>query len=1201
MHKIGLIIDNINKGTAQSTWQSFAKTALSKNNNLFIFPGGRLNAQTDSDYLRNRIYSLVNINNLDGLICWSSSIKGTISTEELEQFHAGFDPLPYVTLTHKILDRPLVEFDNRAGMKQLISHSINVHGARKIAFIRAPDSHPYAQARFKGYLDALKEANIPLEQDCPLITDPFGWNDGDAAAAQLLEDRKLVPGKDFDTLVGASDIMILNAMKFFSECGYYVPADYHALGFNNSVESRITECPLSTVNAPFSDLGIESFRTLNKLLINRKNGLDNIPVDDVFLVAEPVIRESCGCSYTRYAPAKSSDLSNPESCEVPVSQERVELLTKLAADFLKLDAKVTKAVLTPLVKTLYKITPKDNSQVLSPGCTGIFFSRLEKALNLFFSAHQDPELLLRLLKNISDSGLVSLSLFKDMEPAILRTIFRVRERFAFNSQYEIEGRNSVMNSLKCELMGTRDRDSLMQSLAQYLPEVGITTVGLALYADEITSIWVGSFFPEPAVRSGNTRASARTSRSISISPVKEHFFPGELLFPDFLKHQFSQGIFIVQPLFLDKSSLGYIVHNVSDHDSILFEELRSVISYALKGIYLFEEAELAKQRMQESDENSRVMRVQKETAQAASEAKSLFLANVSHEIRTPMNAVLGMAELLLSENLNDRQKQYAEDIKTSAMSLLDIVNEILDLSKIQSGKMNLVPIHYDFWALINNISSMVNSLIKEKNISFSTEILGEMPKYLYGDDVRLRQILLNILSNAVKFTEAGYVHLLLDAANDNLRFSIKDTGRGMRKEDVPALFEAFKQFEAEKNRGLKGTGLGLSITKTLVEMMNGYIEVESVYGQGTTVHVVIPKTPGDETKVLRTGTDERVVCPPDTKILVVDDNAINLNVISGLLRLCDLAPVTASSGSEAIEMIRRDRYDVVFMDHMMPEMCGVEATRIIRDMGTKVPIIALTANAVINAKEMLLAAGMDDYLSKPIIRDELNKMLLKWIPSSQLISGHILKSVDGNFESEEQNEFWNKIKNIEGLSIEIGMERVSGQMNLYENTLKLMANGTEKCLNNLNDFLAANNMHDFAIEAHSIKTSLANIGIMELSARAHELEISAGRQDYSSCASAIKPFSDAMQSLSNKLKDAFSEYHQNNEVIISQELASLLARMKDAILRMEYIEINEEIKNLETIELSGNMEHRVEEIKDAVMIMDYDEAAEMIQNLLHDS
>ncbi|MCL2320458.1 MAG: ATP-binding protein, partial [Treponema sp.] len=871
---VGLVIANIETGWALNVWPSFISTAINLGKNLFIFPGGRLNCTINSEYLRNPIYSLVNAGNLDGLIIWSSSIKFTESNEDFEHFHKRFDPLPYVTLASKIPGHPCVEFDSYIGLKQLITHSINVHGARKLAFIRGPEFHPYAQLRLKGFRDALEEAGLPVLRDDPLVTDPFNWDDGKKAAAQLFEERKLIPGKDFDTLIGCSDLMTLSAADYFSAQGYHMPADYHALGFDNSVESRITECPLSTVQAPFEELSIESFKQLFRIL-NQHGGN---PAGDIFLPSKPIIRESCGCMDSYYEP---DEFTRPAAARPELPAE--EVLTAMVADYLSLDAKMTKIIAAPLIRAWADISPEDVSSGSTPVSIETFFRRFEKAMLRFCKSERDRELLLNLLKKFLRSGIVQESLKRKMEPALLWMILKNRERQIIQDRYKKDRWNRTLNSLKYELLGTRDRISLVQSLARHLPRIGIDTAGLVLYRDDATSLWVGSFSPS------------------GISTVQEQPFPRQRLFPESLAEDFSRGIFLIQPLFIDDRSLGYFIHTIQGDDGVMFEELRSTISYALKGISLFEEVVRANQKIMEAGEQSRVLLLQKEAAQAASEAKTQFLAKVSHEIRTPMNAVMGMAELLLAENLNKRQRRYVNDIKISSVALLNIINQILDLSKIQSGKMNLTPIHYDFAALTDNISSMMRFLIKNKDIAFQAEMRGDVPKYLYGDDVRLRQILLNLLNNAVKFTKAGYVHLVITVTDTEIHFTVSDTGIGIREKDLPTLFEPFVQADEMKNREIKGTGLGLSITKALVEMMNGRIDVESEYGTGTTFHVAIPKIPGDKGKVHHAGPGERIVCSPDTKILVVDDNTINLNVVSGLLQLCNVSAFAATSGRQALE------------------------------------------------------------------------------------------------------------------------------------------------------------------------------------------------------------------------------------------------------------------------------------------------------------
>ena len=267
-------------------------------------------------------------------------------------------------------------------------------------------------------------------------------------------------------------------------------------------------------------------------------------------------------------------------------------------------------------------------------------------------------------------------------------------------------------------------------------------------------------------------------------------------------------------------------------------------------------------------------------------------------------------------------------------------------------------------------------------------------------------------------------------------------------------------------------------------------------------------------------------------------------------------------------------------------------------MGIDTPVIALTANAVNSAKEMLLAAGMDDFISKPIVKEALNEILIKWVPTSRMVHTETENAENFNTGSSEHSEFWDRINRIEDISMKIGLERVSGQVGVYETALKLLIKEIEKCVRNLNAFLASGDMNNFKIEAHSMKTSLANLGAMDLSSKAYELEIASGKEDAAFCASALPPFGEALVNLGAKVKEAFSEVQQTNDAAIPPELKPILTRMKDAFGSMEFIEINNEMQNLENMEMDEGLKYEIEEIKDAVIVMDYDNATEMIQKLL---
>ncbi len=702
-------------------------------------------------------------------------------------------------------------------------------------------------------------------------------------------------------------------------------------------------------------------------------------------------------------------------------------------------------------------------------------------------------------------------------------------------------------------------------------------------------------------------------------------------------------------------------------------------------------------------ENYNMMEQLKEAnlrAEEANESKSNFLSNMSHEIRTPMNAIVGMTEILLRSDMSEQDRGYLMNIKNSGASLLTIINDILDFSKIESGKLDIIEEEYEPMSILSDLGMIFLNRIGDKPIEPMFDIDKDLPNRMYGDSLRIRQVIINIANNAIKFTEAGFVKLTIKmtqmAEEDmvDLGISIRDSGQGIKPEDLKKLFGSFQQVDTKKNRNKEGTGLGLAISKQLVENMGGRIDVKSEYGKGSEFYFNIPQkvigkqlaaavkdeaiihepmvvsghmgdkrileqlrgmaegyglryvdcyeakdrgekvdfffvdesvyqelkegiekyfvSNGTELCVLQNPMRETVwneqvtvvnkplytlnfcqvinhetmasfgetdnvmnFVAPQAQILIVDDNEMNLKVARGLLQPLQMNIDTASSGRQAIEMVQEKRYHIVFMDHMMPVMDGVETTQNIRKLPDayirNMPIIALTANAVMGAREIFKEAGMNDFVAKPIELKDICSKIRAWLP------GELVRKLSAPAAVQEQIPE-QELPVIEGLNVAEGV-RNSGSLELFTNLLgdfykliDLKATKIEKCL-------ADGLIHDYTIEVHALKNTARMIGALELSELFYKMEQCGNAEDVDT----ITRENPAVMELYRSYKPILEPYGKANEQdkreVPKAEIIEALDRLGTAMDNFDLDGADAALAELEEYRLPKELGSYMEELR----------------------
>lgn len=630
----------------------------------------------------------------------------------------------------------------------------------------------------------------------------------------------------------------------------------------------------------------------------------------------------------------------------------------------------------------------------------------------------------------------------------------------------------------------------------------------------------------------------------------------------------------------------------------------------------------------------------KQETEKAVKAKGEFISKLSHEFRTPMNALMGYSDILVSKEGDEETKKYTSGIKSATNRLLNLINDLIEVSRMESGITVDDKEEYATTVLFNSILDGLYDVVAEKGLILKLNVQEDIPSRLYGDFYHLKQIISNILDNAVKYTEKGYVSLEIEAKKGEeinekgrkslqITFCVKDTGSGIRKKDQDKIFTSFSQFNSKNPYANQGVGIGLVVAKYYSNQMHGDITFESKYGEGSTFYCTVIQEIVDESPIgakdsIGPNVHKHIVFKaPRVSVLVVDDSMVNLNVAKGLLKEYDIDADLAEGGYDALKIINKKKYDLIFMDHMMPDIDGIETMKRIREKGDwceKVPVVALTANVTDEARALFKMEGMQDFLAKPIELSILRDILVKWLPKDKIEFGDISDAYEANDESpllDANTAFTVERLAKEHIDLEKGLAYFGGNLEAYKATVADIYKDCGKKILLTDEYLKKMNLEKYAIEVHSVKSVSASIGATEFSERAKEMEFKAKANDtkyvsangpdfmvaYSEFLEALGRILEEERSFQMEMNDSESSNGTTNDVMEDEPMTDdeIKAVINEALLSLADFEADAACAKIKTLLGQKNRVDMVQKLYIALENIDdfeYDEAEELLKTLI---